>query len=61
MTFEELNLKPELQEAIGYMGYSTLTEIQEKTYHPILEEAVLKEGSFFLSVFKWYLMLQKMN
>ncbi|GCD76677.1 RNA helicase [Thermaurantimonas aggregans] len=37
MTFEELNLKPELQEAIGYMGYSTLTEIQEKTYHPILE------------------------
>lgn len=37
MTFGELNLKPELLEAIGYMGYSTLTEIQEKTFHPILE------------------------
>ncbi|MFN4298542.1 MAG: DEAD/DEAH box helicase [Thermaurantimonas sp.] len=37
MTFEELNLKPELLEAIGYMGYSRLTEIQEKTYQPILE------------------------
>ncbi|MFN3952335.1 MAG: DEAD/DEAH box helicase [Thermaurantimonas sp.] len=37
MTFQELILKPELAEAIGYLGFSELTEIQEKTYHPILE------------------------
>lgn len=37
MTFEQLQLKPELIEAIGYLGFTELTEIQEKTYHPILE------------------------
>ena len=37
MTFDQLHLKPELSEAIGYLGFNELTEIQEKTYRPILE------------------------
>lgn len=37
MTFEELNLVPELKEAIDYMGYTQLTEIQEKTFFPVVQ------------------------
>ncbi|WP_448539191.1 DEAD/DEAH box helicase [Schleiferia thermophila] len=37
MTFEELNLVPELKEAIDYMGFTRLTEIQEKTFLPVVQ------------------------
>ena len=36
MLFSELNLKPEILEALGHMGYKELTPIQEKTFGPIL-------------------------
>lgn len=37
MTFKELQLVSELQEAIEYMGFTHLTEIQEKTFQPVIE------------------------
>ena len=37
MLFSELNLKPEIQEALNQMGYKELTPIQEKTFAAILE------------------------
>jgi ATP-dependent RNA helicase DeaD len=36
MLFTELNLKPEILEALGHMGYQELTPIQEKTFEAIL-------------------------
>jgi ATP-dependent RNA helicase DeaD len=36
MLFSELNLKPEILEALGHMGYEELTPIQEKTFTTIL-------------------------
>jgi ATP-dependent RNA helicase DeaD len=36
MLFSELNLKPEILEALEKMGYNELTPIQEKTLGPIL-------------------------
>ena len=36
MQFSELDLKPEILEALSHMGYKELTPIQEKTFGPIL-------------------------
>jgi ATP-dependent RNA helicase DeaD len=36
MLFSELNLKPEILEALNQMGYKELTPIQEKTFGPVL-------------------------
>lgn len=36
MLFSELNLKPEILEALSHMGYKELTPIQEKTFGAIL-------------------------
>jgi ATP-dependent RNA helicase DeaD len=36
MKFSDLNLKPEILEALTGMGYDDLTPIQEKTFFPIL-------------------------
>jgi ATP-dependent RNA helicase DeaD len=37
MKFSELDLKPEILEALRAMGYKELTPIQEKTFFPILD------------------------
>ncbi|MCX8149780.1 histidine kinase [Thermaurantimonas aggregans] len=60
---EQIDLASELKTIAIYLELEKMRFVNNFEFDICTcdDEAVLKEGSFFLSVFKWYLMLQKMN